>query len=198
MGFKSILLTTAVLALSTNVSAVTLTFDDIAGGSIQNTFGDVTSYQGFNFTSTLDWIDVEGSPSWNFGAVSGDFALLNNNGGTGIITAADSSDFTFDGVWAKSWATPANSGGGDTVFGTLAGYNNGNLVWSVSTGLNGSYEFYAAQTGLIDELHLGFGNHFLVDDLSLNEASVVPIPAAVWLFGSGLIGLVGVARRKKA
>ena len=27
---------------------------------------------------------------------------------------------------------------------------------------------------------------------------VVPIPAAAWLFGSGLIGLVGVARRKKA
>lgn len=27
--------------------------------------------------------------------------------------------------------------------------------------------------------------------------SAVPVPAAVWLFGSGLIGLVGVARRKK-
>ena len=29
-------------------------------------------------------------------------------------------------------------------------------------------------------------------------ATVVPVPAAVWLFGSGLIGLVGIARRKKA
>ena len=29
------------------------------------------------------------------------------------------------------------------------------------------------------------------------DVQVVPIPAAVWLFGSGLIGLVGVARRKK-
>ena len=28
--------------------------------------------------------------------------------------------------------------------------------------------------------------------------SAVPIPAAVWLFGSGLLGLVGLARRKKA
>lgn len=28
--------------------------------------------------------------------------------------------------------------------------------------------------------------------------SAVPIPAAVWLFGSGFIGLVGIARRKKA
>ena len=28
--------------------------------------------------------------------------------------------------------------------------------------------------------------------------STVPIPSAVWLFGSGLIGLIGLARRKKA
>lgn len=28
--------------------------------------------------------------------------------------------------------------------------------------------------------------------------SPVPIPAAVWLFGSGLIGLIGIAKRKKA
>jgi len=29
------------------------------------------------------------------------------------------------------------------------------------------------------------------------EISQVPVPAAVWLLGSGLIGLVGVARRRK-
>jgi len=28
--------------------------------------------------------------------------------------------------------------------------------------------------------------------------SAVPVPAAAWLFGSGLLGLVGMARRKKA
>lgn len=28
--------------------------------------------------------------------------------------------------------------------------------------------------------------------------SVVPVPAAVWLFGSGLIGLIALARRKSA
>ncbi len=29
------------------------------------------------------------------------------------------------------------------------------------------------------------------------ETSAVPIPAAVWLFGSGLLGLIGVARRNR-
>ena len=30
------------------------------------------------------------------------------------------------------------------------------------------------------------------------EITAVPVPAAVWLFGSGLLGLIGVARRKAA
>ena len=30
------------------------------------------------------------------------------------------------------------------------------------------------------------------------DVQVVPIPTAVWLFGSGLLGLAGIARRKKA
>ena len=34
-------------------------------------------------------------------------------------------------------------------------------------------------------------------EISLS-VSAVPVPAAVWLFGSGLIGLIGVARCKKA
>lgn len=30
------------------------------------------------------------------------------------------------------------------------------------------------------------------------EVAVVPVPPALWLFGSGLLGLIGIARRKKA
>lgn len=33
---------------------------------------------------------------------------------------------------------------------------------------------------------------------SLTGTTVVPIPPALWLFGSGLLGLIGIARRKKA
>ena len=47
--------------------------------------------------------------------------------------------------------------------------------------------------GQIDVEEGDFG--IRIDDVSFNA---VPIPAAVWLFGSGLLGLVGIARRKKA
>lgn len=36
------------------------------------------------------------------------------------------------------------------------------------------------------------------DTLIAKAGPVVPVPAAVWLFGSGLIGLIGIARRKKS
>jgi hypothetical protein len=36
----------------------------------------------------------------------------------------------------------------------------------------------------------------LIDNVVIDTATV-PVPAAVWLFGSGLLGLVGVARKKK-
>ena len=36
--------------------------------------------------------------------------------------------------------------------------------------------------------------YFAIDNLT--AVSAVPVPAAVWLFGSGLLGLVAVARRR--
>lgn len=32
---------------------------------------------------------------------------------------------------------------------------------------------------------------------AVRDGDVIPIPPAIWLFGSGLLGLIGVARRKK-
>ena len=44
----------------------------------------------------------------------------------------------------------------------------------------------------------GGGNTPDLSHLSIYAPTPIPIPAAVWLFGSGLLGLVGVARRKRA
>ena len=49
----------------------------------------------------------------------------------------------------------------------------------------------------LNGLNLYYGS--LTGDLGqIINANVVPVPPAVWLFGSGLLGLVGMARRKKA
>jgi hypothetical protein len=53
---------------------------------------------------------------------------------------------------------------------------------------------------------LGYEDQFWINDDDDNHDDMlirvdflpVPVPATVWLFGSGLFGLVGVARRKKA
>ncbi len=35
-------------------------------------------------------------------------------------------------------------------------------------------------------------------DVNIDGVHVVPLPASIWLFGSAMLGLVGIARRKKA
>jgi hypothetical protein len=42
------------------------------------------------------------------------------------------------------------------------------------------------------------GYEYSGDNFGGISLSTVPVPAAAWLFGSGLIGLIGIARRKKA
>ena len=44
----------------------------------------------------------------------------------------------------------------------------------------------------------GFNINLDMTSLTFTAVSSVPVPAAVWLFSSGLIGLAGVARRRKS
>ena len=39
---------------------------------------------------------------------------------------------------------------------------------------------------------------FIIDNFSYVKASAVPVPPALWLFGTGLLGLIGFSRRSKA
>lgn len=68
----------------------------------------------------------------------------------------------------------------------------------VESGTDGAwaFNFVNGATGSLDR-DLSIGHAWAVHDGDIG-ISIVPIPTAIWLFGSGLIGLVGFARRKNA
>ena len=51
-------------------------------------------------------------------------------------------------------------------------------------------------------IYVGGGDHAQIGglyDVSISaNVSAVPVPAAAWLFASGLLGLIGVARKKRS
>ncbi|HEV7442949.1 MAG TPA: VPLPA-CTERM sorting domain-containing protein [Steroidobacteraceae bacterium] len=99
----------------------------------------------------------------------------------------------------------------------LAG--NAGKGWGNPTGLDNHANTWFSTIGISNENPLGTaGNFYLVasggggtssagrvytlagitlDASGLLHAAAVPLPAAVWLFGSGLLGLVGIGRRKQ-
>ena len=86
--------------------------------------------------------------------------------------------------------------GGFTVFGQVLG-NGMDIVDAISA--LPTYNITGVHSAFTDVPLNGYaGTYDPVNQLIyVNNISAVPVPAAIWLFGSGLIGLVGVARRKK-
>lgn len=44
----------------------------------------------------------------------------------------------------------------------------------------------------------GEGDYAKIDNINVYGTAIVPLPAAVWLFGSGLLGLAGAVRREQS
>jgi len=127
---------------------------------------------------------------------NGQFFTNNVNGLTGgslsdYAANLDATDIApgqnayFDsGVWGNNW------GGGVSWNDTAAMGSSMHILWD-GLGVN------AAGTALVNQYHdLGTLTLQNNGDLMTSAVSSVPVPAAAWLFGSGLVGLVGVARRK--
>lgn len=89
---------------------------------------------------------------------------------------------------------------------SAVGDSGGRQNWEMSTQLDPSEEFdaYASDVLLTIQNTLqattdSFGEvAWIQKKLSFVAVSQVPLPAAAWLFGSAMLGLVTVARRKKA
>ena len=72
----------------------------------------------------------------------------------------------------------------------------GNKVWQLAT-VDGDGDGIMGIAMLPGGPFAGFNAGFNASLTPTPKGGAVPVPAAAWLFGSGLLGLVGVARRKK-
>ena len=145
--------------------------------------------------------------SWGGGLVGGDAVPL-SLADYGKV-AGDTLDFQFDmkdfdGVFAgetaikvESWSGGAQIAGSEIqVNYSTAGSTDWNTYTHSYTTVAGADSFKVVLVGT----NMGEGNQLGFDNVYIDSSAPpeVPVPAAVWLFGSGLLGLVGVARRKRA
>lgn len=130
-------------------------------------------------------------------------------GGDGESTRTQSTVLPID--WTPAGVTPWGTFAFPTIkitdvvasgvpgFTSNSGYIVGLIPYGVNTELDSSLGGY--QSDIYDSSRQGL---FIADPMVIDAqgllifsaASAVPVPAAVWLFGSGLIGLIGFARRK--
>ena len=123
----------------------------------------------------------------------------------GLQTPGNAAD---DVTGAHIHNAPAGNNGG-VVFGFIGPNSdaNGDLVidpvagtifsgWDLLEG-NGTTLQNQLTDLLNDGLYINVHTSTFPSGEIRGQIQVVPIPAAFWLFGSGLLGLVGIARRKK-
>lgn len=115
-------------------------------------------------------------------------------------TAAGNSNFGLDSTSQINVANNGSFGGTTFTNGTLAGGLNG---VSTAAPIGTPLSFYLLSVNLEtgETANSKFAHTFLLDAngrLTYNaQAPVVPLPPAVWLLGSTLAGLFGLARRRK-
>jgi hypothetical protein len=193
----------------------------IQGGSAQdlpitdNKFNTELTALGFNQMSSgaqlrvsqdgfIDFSYIGAESGFNNSFTAQSNALSGNN--KGFLTEHNE-EFDFSGYAGFTIAVSANdilnfsfTSDNATALTPVNNFNNTNLQ-----GL-GIY-FDSNQSGPLQQVVLGYDDQTINDDNDFEDmlvradfrpASVVPLPAAVWLFGGGLLGFVGMARRKKS
>ncbi len=220
MAFKSLLSTASVcvltLGMASTSNASILTFDGISdffipedyGDNITSTLDGVTGYEygmGNGFTPN---ITVEYAPdTGGFSLWPTNYAELVNALGHGsfdvpgeiILTPDPGYQVTLNSFDIAGWVNVDYQ----TQFaiyddnGSLASPNlfSADLLVPGANSINP----LAGSITATGSLHIFVSNigSTGIDNINFDQ-TVIPVPAAVWLFGSGLLGLIGVARRKKS
>jgi hypothetical protein len=188
------------LAVSQAASAAVLNFEGIGnqGSFVPNGYG------GFNW-SNMRLADGSRSATqgsgYDTGRVSGNFTTYNSGGATGSTATMGTQLFNFEGAYlTAAWNTGLNI----QVKGFLDGVLQYDTTVIVDTTGPTWFDFSYAGIDFLEFRSFGgvdagpdsgSGTQFAMDNFSY---SVVPIPAAVWLFASALAGLGWIRRKHSA
>lgn len=153
-----------------------------------------------NGSSALTLISTE---EWFIGSAMifgarADFYI--NGAGTG--TLVDNIDST-EGHWTLNTPLHITWSGVDFQFDDFTLSTDACYTWIDETDCGSAMNYETGDAYLVGH-HTVQGGDFaglpITLGFSANDppVSAVPVPAAIWLFGSGLIGLIGLVRRKKA
>ena len=168
-------------------SATTISFQAIGNGT-GGPGSLVAGSMGFNWNGTF------GIPVTAIFDAAGFFGSIGAVGDTWTVGAAcpgcatsATADWAFASLSGSVGAVPMAM----TTFNT-AGTTLGSLFPLSSDGISGS--------PMTTSPFPGFNANFDFTSITAtnNGVGAVPVPAAVWLFGSGLVGLAGVARRRRS
>lgn len=161
-------------------------------GTTYNAIVVASDFGGILTQAELDILNARSGDIVNFlNAGGGLYAMAESNGGVGLTPNGGYFGFLPFVVSSTAFAQ-TESGITVTAFGAGLGLTNSDVNG------NFSHNIFTATFGLnivdVDQ----FGNTLsLAGRGEIGPGGVVPIPAAVWLFSSGLLGLIGFARRKK-
>ncbi|MDH5612822.1 MAG: VPLPA-CTERM sorting domain-containing protein [Gammaproteobacteria bacterium] len=211
MKITSIVLFAAALVLTNNTHAALITSDVIADSTVIDfsTQANVSSYTGtLQIGAGIENITASGSglftntSLWGLGSNG----TWGSNGMTYIsIDSIGTMTFSFNDNLVSSVGGFINSypnydlsiSALDINMNPLETYSITQLANIVTPGGINDGGFRGIVRDTNDIAHFTVTGYVAVlDNLTFTRMSAVPVPAAAWLFTSGLIGLIGVARKK--
>ncbi len=196
---KTFLTTIAASAFVLSTSANAALIERLGGLAYYDDVADLTWLADANYAMTSGY-DADGRITWQ---QANDWAASLTIGGVGGWRLATSDEFCNGYNCAGSemgnlfYNVLGNTAGSLTNTGPFSNVQS-NYYWSATEyAPNTSRAWYFSMRNGYQVNSYKFGSYYAWAVQS-GDVSAVPVPAAVWLFGSGLLGLIGMSRRKKA